>query len=66
VEVFKEIKEGVERETPRHNGANMMAENVGEDKGHDVRKSVTEEASRRIALTVENLSRVNDIFKTRR
>ena len=47
-EVFKERKEGVERETVRHNGASTMAESDGEDKGHDVRKSVTGEASRRI------------------
>jgi len=47
-EVFKERKEGVERETVRHNGASTMAENDGEDKGHDVRKSVTGEASRGI------------------
>jgi len=47
-EVFKERKEGVERETATHNDANMIAENVGEYKGHDVRRSVTEEQSRRI------------------
>jgi len=28
VEVFKERREGVERETTRNNDANMMAENV--------------------------------------
>ena len=48
MEVFKERKEGVERETTRHNNANMMAENACEDKGHDIRTSVTEETSSRI------------------
>jgi len=48
LKVFKERKEGVERETVGHNGANTMAEIDGEDKDHDVRKNVTGEASRRI------------------
>ena len=37
-EVIKEIKEGVERESARYNDAYMMAENVGEYKGHDIRR----------------------------
>ena len=45
VELFKERKEGVERETTRRNDANMMAESVCEDKGHDIRRTVTEEAT---------------------
>ena len=36
------------REIVRHNDGNMMAENVGEDRGHDIRRRVTEETSRRI------------------
>jgi len=48
VQVSKERKEGVEKETTRHNDANMIAENVCEDKGHDILRSVTEGTSRRI------------------
>ena len=47
LEVFEERKEGVERETTRHNDADMMAE-VCEDKGNDILSSVMEDTSTRI------------------